>query len=202
MRQKIESKMQQILDCVDRYYSDHGEIPSVRDIAENTGIAITTVHRYLTALKESGQLEYNGRRSIITKRINMESAQYSMPVLGYVRCGPGEEEEEAIIEYIRLPESMIGRGEFFALIAKGESMIDAGIHSGDYVIVRKRNNAEPGDLIVALYDGLNNLKQLAYDDDERRYVLRSCNEDKGSYPDIPFEELTIQGVAVGVYHGF
>ena len=174
----------------------------MRDIAEDTGIAITTVHRYLTALKESGQLEYCGRRSIITKRINMESAQYSMPVLGYVRCGPGEEEEEAIIEYIRLPESMIGRGEFFALIAKGESMIDAGIHPGDYVIVRKQNNAEPGDLIVALYDGLNNLKQLAYDDDERRYVLRSCNEDKEAYPDIPFEELTIQGVAVGVYHGF
>jgi repressor LexA len=202
MRQKSESKMQQILDCVDRYFSDYGEVPSVRDIAEDTGIAITTVHRYLTALKESGQLEYCGRRSIITKRINMESAQYSMPVLGYVRCGPGEEEEEAIIEYIRLPESMIGRGEFFALIAKGESMIDAGIHPGDYVIVRKQNNAEPGDLIVALYDGLNNLKQLAYDDDERRYVLRSCNEDKEAYPDIPFEELTIQGVAVGVYHGF
>ena len=52
MRQKSESKMQQILDCVDRYFSDYGEIPSVRDIAENTGIAITTVHRYLTALKE------------------------------------------------------------------------------------------------------------------------------------------------------
>ena len=200
MRQKSESKMQQILDCVDRYFSDFGEIPSVRDIAENTGIAVTTVHRYLTALKESGELEYSGRRSIITKRINMESAQYSMPVLGYVRCGPGEEEQEEIVEYIRLPESMIGRGEFFALIAKGESMIDAGIHPGDYVIIRKQNTAEPGELIVALYDGLNNLKQLAYDDDERRYVLRSCNEDKEAYPDIPFEELTIQGVAVGVYH--
>ena len=111
-------------------------------------------------------------------------------------------EEETVIEYIRLPESMVGRGEFFALIAKGESMIDAGIHPGDYVIVRKQNHADPGDLIVALYDGLNNLKKLVYDDNERRYVLRSCNEDKEAYPDIPFEELTIQGVAVGVYHGF
>ena len=201
MRKKDENRMQVIQDCIDSYYSAYGEIPTVRDISANTGIAVTTVHRYLTALKESGELEYNGRRSIITKRINMESAQYSMPVLGYVRCGPGEEEEEAVIEYIRLPESMIGRGEFFALIAKGESMIDAGVHPGDYVIIRKQNTAEPGELIVALYDGLNNLKQLAYDDDERRYVLRSCNEDKEAYPDIPFEELTIQGVAVGVYHG-
>ncbi len=202
MRQKKEEWKQQILDCIDRYYSYRGEIPTVRDVAENTGIAVTTVHRYLTALKESGELEYGGRRSIITKRINMESTPISMPVLGYVRSGPGEEEEEAIVEYIRLPESMIGRGEFFALIAKGESMIDAGIHPGDYVIVRKQNDAKPGELIVARYDGLNNLKQLAYDDDDHRYVLRSCNEDKESYPDIPFEELTIQGVAVGVYHGF
>ena len=202
MRKKDENRMQVIRDCIDSYYSAYGEIPTVRDISANTGIAVTTVHRYLTALKESGELEYNGRRSIATKRMSMEQPQHSMPVLGYVRCGPGEEEEETIIEYIRLPESMVGRGEFFALIAKGESMIDAGIYPGDYVIVRKQNNAEPGDLIVALYDGLNNLKMLAYDDDERRYVLRSCNEDKEAYPDIPFEELTIQGVAVGVYHGF
>ena len=202
MRKKDENRMQVIRDCIDSYYSAYGEIPTVRDISANTGIAVTTVHRYLTALKESGELEYNGRRSIATKRMSMEQPQYSMPVLGYVRCGPGEEEEETIIEYIRLPESMIGRGEFFALIAKGESMIDAGIHPGDYVIVRKQNNAEPGELIVALYDGLNNLKQLVYDDNERQYVLRSCNEDKETYPDIPFEELTIQGVAVGVYHGF
>lgn len=202
MRKKDENRMQVIRDCIDSYYNAYGEIPTVRDISANTGIAVTTVHRYLTALKESGELEYNGRRSIATKRMSMEQPQHSMPVLGYVRCGPGEEEEETIIEYIRLPESMIGRGEFFALIAKGESMIDAGIHPGDYVIVRKQNHAEPGELIVALYDGLNNLKQLAYDNDERRYVLRSCNEDKEAYPDIPFEELTIQGVAVGVYHGF
>ena len=202
MRKKDENRMQVIRDCIDSYYNAFGEIPTVRDISANTGIAVTTVHRYLTALKESGELEYNGRRSIATKRMSMEQPLHSMPVLGYVRCGPGEEEEESIIEYIRLPESMIGRGEFFALIAKGESMIDAGIHPGDYVIVRKQNNAEPGELIVALYDGLNNLKQLAYDDDECRYVLRSCNEDKESYPDIPFEELTIQGVAIGVYHGF
>ena len=202
MRKKDENRKQVIRDCIDSYYDAYGEIPTVRDIAANTGIAITTVHRYLTALKESGELEYNGRRSITTKRMSMEQTQYSMPVLGFVRCGPGEEEQEEIVEYIRLPESMIGRGEFFALIAKGESMIDAGVHPGDYVIVRKQNTAEPGELIVALYDGLSNLKMLAYNEDERRYVLRSCNEDKEAYPDIPFEDLTVQGVAVGVYHGF
>ena len=202
MRSLDNSRKQLVLECVDLYYSDHGHIPTVRDIVEYTNLPVSTVHRYLNALKESGELEYNGRRSITTRRMSMEPTQHSMPVLGYVRCGPGEEEQEEIVEYIRLPESMVGRGEFFALIAKGESMIDAGVHPGDYVIVRKQNTANHGDLIVALYDGLSNLKELAYDDSAGRYVLRSCNEDKETYPDIPFEDLSIQGVAVGVYHSF
>ena len=202
MRSLDNNRKQLVRECVDQYYSDYGRIPSVRDIVDYTGLPVSTVHRYLNALKESGELEYNGRRSITTKRMAMEQPQYSMPVLGYVRCGSGEEEQEEIVEYIRLPESMVGRGEFFALIAKGESMIDVGVHPGDYVIVRKQNSADPGELIVALYDSLSNLKQLAYDVGEQRYVLRSCNADKETYPDIPFEDLTIQGVAVGVYHGF
>ena len=69
----------------------------------------------------------------------MESRHASAPVLGYVRCGEGEEETEEVIEYIRLPESLVGTGEFFVLIAKGDSMIDAGVNEGDYVVIRKQN---------------------------------------------------------------
>ena len=60
-------------------------------IAEGTGIALVPVHRYLLSLKESGELEYNGRKSISTKRIDLESRHSSAPVLGYVCCGEGEE---------------------------------------------------------------------------------------------------------------
>ena len=198
MRRKDESKKSVILDFIDEYYNEYNEIPAVRTIAEGTGIALATVHRYLLSLKESGELEYNGRKSISTKRIDLESRHASAPVLGYVRCGEGEEETEEVIEYIRLPESLVGTGEFFVLIAKGDSMVDAGVNEGDYVVIRKQNTASDGDYVVALYEGLNNLKELVVDNG--KYILRSRNEDKETYPDIYPIDLKIQGVAVCVMH--
>ena len=187
-----------IVEYIDQYYSNYRAIPSVRDIAAGTGISVSTVHRCLKDMKENGELEYRGRRSVSTQRIEMEGRHPAMAVLGYVACGEGQEETEEIIEYIRMPESLIGQGEFFALIAKGESMVDAGIHPGDYVVIRKQNTAEVGDIVVALDQGVNNLKVLGYNKKRERYFLCSCNEDRARYRDIYPEELQIQGVAVCV----
>ena len=189
-----------IVQFIDEYYHKYYEIPSVREIAAGTGISVSTVHRCLSAMKENGELEYNGRRSVSTRRMEMEQVAHAMPVLGYVACGEGQEETEQVIEYIRMPESLVGKGEFFALIAKGESMIDAGIHPGDYVMIRKQNTAEIGDIVVALDQGVNNLKVLGFNHNKGAYFLRSCNEDKERYGDIYPEELQIQGVAVCVAH--
>ena len=189
-----------IVQFIDEYYHKYYEIPSVREIAAGTGISVSTVHRCLNAMKENGELEYSGRRSVSTRRMEMEHNHYAMQVLGYVACGEGHEETEEIIEYIRMPESLIGKGEFFALIAKGESMVDAGIHPGDYVVIRKQNTADIGDIVVALDQGVNNLKVLSYDKKRNAYFLRSCNEDKERYADIYPEALQIQGVAVSVTH--
>ena len=189
-----------IVQFIDEYYHKYYEIPSVREIAAGTGISVSTVHRCLSAMKENGELEYSGRRSVSTRRMEMEHNHYAMQVLGYVACGEGQEETEEVIEYIRMPESLIGKGEFFALIAKGESMVDAGIHPGDYVVIRKQNTADIGDIVVALDQGVNNLKVLGYDKKRKTYFLRSCNEDKERYADIYPEALQIQGVAVSVTH--
>jgi repressor LexA len=198
MAKKTPARYTMIYDYVNQYYAENSRYPSVRDIVAGTGIPVSTVHRYLNDMKESGEIEYNGRRSISTSQTEMESPSRYMKVLGYVACGEGQEEEETVIEYIRMPESIVGKGNFFALIAKGESMIDAGIHPGDYVIVRQQKGANDGDFVVALYEGKNNLKQLIKEDG--RYILRSCNEDKETYPDIYPEDLQIQGVAVCVTH--
>ena len=198
MRKRDDSKKLAILEYIDEYYSDYGQTPTVRAISKGTGIAVATVHRYLLALKDSGELDYNGRRSITTERIDREAIHHAAPVLGYVACGEGQEEVEEVIEYVRLPESLVGKGEFFVLIAKGESMINAGIRHGDYVVIRKQSTANIGDYVVALYNGLNNLKKLAYEDG--KYLLRSCNDDKDSYPDIHVNNLQVQGVAVCVMH--
>lgn len=201
MRRQNEDSKNRILDYINKHFDENHTIPSVREISDGTGIAVTTVHRYLCAMKESGELEYNGRRRIGTTRMNKEGSQAALPVLGSVTCGPGDYEEENVIEYIRLPERFVGKGELFALIAKGESMTEIGVFPGDYVVVRKQNTAEIGDIIVALYDdGLNNLKKLCFDDDRKQYYLYSCNPDQKKYPPIYVDELQIQGVAVCTVH--
>ena len=201
MRRKDESKKLQLLEFINSYIGKHSASPSVREISSGTGIHPATVHRYLVAMDEAGEIEYDGK-SIDTAATQKMTPVNCMRVLGRVACGPGDEEQEEVLEYIRMPENLVGKGTFFALIAKGDSMVDAGIHEGDYVIVRQTQTAEIGDIVVALYDNLSNLKVLGYDAEKEQYCLRSCNPDKKKYADIYVTGLQVQGVAVGVYHKF
>ena len=80
-------------------------------------------------------------------------------------------------------------------------MTDIGVFPGDYVIIRKHDTAEIGDIIVALYDGgLNNLKKLCFDEEKEQYYLYSCNKDQKKYAPIYVDELRVQGVAVCTVH--
>ena len=200
MRASLSSRKEQIAEFVRQYYLRHDRLPSERNIVEGTGIPAGSVHRYLNELKESGEFVSDGGRRSTRPETLRYSPKNLLRVLGFVACGPGQEEEERFIEYIHMPECMVGKGECFALIAKGESMIGAGVHPGDYVIVRRQQTARPGDLIIALSDGKNNLKKLALDEENQKYILQSCNPDKEAFPDIIVDELQIQGIAIGVYH--
>ena len=204
MRPKLNERKAVISSYIQKYYLENDRLPSERDIANGTGIPPASVHRFLVEMRESGEISFDGWRSARTKALEHVSPKSILPVLGYVACGPGQEEEEQFIEYIHMPESLIGRGEFFALIAKGESMVDAGVYPDDYVIVRRQQTTENGEMVIALLDGKNNLKKLVKADDG--YILRSMNrEHPEDYPDIIVdkdEELRIQGLAVGVYHDF
>ena len=203
MRASLSARKEQIAEYVRQYYLQHDRLPSERDIVKGTGIPAGSVHRYLVELKESGEFSHDGsRRGARPVELDHVSPKNIMRVLGTVACGPGQEEEERFLEYIHMPECMVGKGECFALIAKGESMTGAGVFPGDYVIVRRQQTARPGDLIIALSEGKNNLKQLALDPERQLYILRSCNPDREAYPDIETAQLEIQGVAVGVFHRF
>ena len=202
MSAKAELKREKIRDYIGVYFKENDDYPTVRDIAAGTGIPFATVHRYLTAMQESGEVEYDGRRSASTTDIRNTSNNNLCRVRGYVACGPGQEEEEQFLEYIRMPESLVGKDDCFALIAKGESMIGAGIYPGDYVIVRPDLEPREGKLIIALSDGKNNLKKLHFDHENHKYVLQSCNPDKETYADIVVDELQVQGIVIGAYHKF
>ena len=75
-----------------------------------------------------------------------------------------------------------------------------GIFPGDYVFVKRQQTANEGDLVIALFDGKNNLKKLGFDPKNKKYILHSCNPDTKTYPDIIVDELQIQGVVKGSYH--
>ena len=204
MRPRLDGRKVLIREFIQQFYLENDKLPSEKDIVIGTGIPSASVHRYLVQMNEDGELTFGGHRSARTEDLEHVSPKKVMPVLGYVACGPGEEEEEQFIEYIHMPECMVGTGDFFALIAKGESMVDAGVKPGDYVIVRRQQTAENGDVVVALLEGKNNLKVFLRDDNQ--VILRSCNKERTEdYPDIIVgedEELRIQGLAVGVYHKF
>ena len=199
MRRRNDTKKVQIVSYINDHVRLHFVTPTVREISMGTGIPHATVHRYLVAMNEAEEIQYDGK-CISTDFTDKLAPTNCVKVLGRVACGPGEEEQEQVLEYIRLPEKFVGAGQFFALIAKGDSMLDAGIHEGDYVIIRQTAEPELGDIVVALYEGKSNLKVLGYDDAKQQYFLRSCNADKIKYGDIYVDDLEVQGVAVGVYH--
>lgn len=118
-----------------------------------------------------------------------------IPVLGRVPCGPVK---EAITENERcfpLPESILDKGNYYILVASGDSMIDIGIDDGDYILVKQQNTANEGDIIVALVDGNTTIKRIHYDILNKKYVLRPENS---KYSEQIFDSLDIQGLAVKI----
>ena len=173
--------------------------PSVNEIAKGVGIAKTTSYRYLVAMNDLGMLRYDGASRTITTRMisKLSESTVPAPVVGAITCGTPEEEEENIQEYVSLPVSLFGKGEFYILKATGDSMVDAGIEDGDLVVIRKQNDAKIGDIIVALNEeGTNTLKTYGgTEPHSNAAMLLYRNREK--YPDkkILVKELIVQGVA-------
>lgn len=183
---------------MNKYFEENLRSPTERDITAGTGIPITSVHRMLGEMSDEGLISFEGRRGLYTDKWDQYDAKKTGQICGYVQCGPGEVEEQENLGYIHLSEKLVGKEEFYVLIAKGDSMTGAGVYPGDYVIIRKQETANYDDIVVALLDGKNNLKK--YVKGEKTPILRSLND---NYEDIIPEaesELQIQGVAIGVYH--
>lgn len=196
MRKKNPELYQAIKTYVERHYEKEGRSPTVREIEAGTGITRPTVQRYLTAMRESGEIEYNGIRGIRTMVMNKTDRETaSVAMVGAVACGTPIYAEENIQEYHRFPVALLGQGNYFMLRAKGESMIDAGISNGDLVLVRQQNTAEPGQIVVALIDDEATLKRFYPEQENHRIRLHPENE---TMEDIYVENCLVQGVAVKV----
>ena len=197
MRIKNPEVMQAICSYVDRYYREKHTTPSTSEIAKGVGISKATSYRYLVAMNENGMLSYDGK-SIITRQISKCTSDYfSAPVVGSIRCGDPELEEENVEEYVSLPKSIFGEGKFYILHARGDSMVDAGIEDGDMIVIRMQESAAVGDIVVALDENNENTLKMygGIDGDTGDIILRYANEKKYPGRRILVKQLKVQGVA-------
>ncbi len=195
MRQKNPKYMKEIEAFVDDFYSKHHKTPSCREIAENTTLQRSAVQKYLTAMNDQGMIKYDGR-TIRTRRMQSYAPDTtSVGVIGTIACGPLAMEEEAVEQYVDLPTSLFGTGDFFILHAAGDSMTGAGIDDGDLVLIRKQEEAHSGDIVVAYVEGEGNtLKRF------KRYGRTVfLHPENPKYTDIPMKDCKIQGVAVWIF---
>ena len=186
---------------IDAYQRQNGYCPTILEMERDLGIPKSTVARYIKHMSEQGVIEVKGRGRISTKSAAAENRQtVSLPILGTVSCGIPKFAEENIEEYVRVPASWLGGGEFFALRADGDSMINAGIDDGDLVIIRRQEYAQPGQIVVALIDNEDATLKRYRPQSDRRFIDLVPENDKFSVRTVDLGEQTliIQGVAVKV----
>ena len=155
----LTTRQQEIWQFLADYVDDHGYPPTVREIGEAVGLASpSTVHAHLANLERAGLLrrdptkpraiELVGRTRTATTG-GRDAATPVLPLVGRIAAGGPLLAEEAIEDQIAVPEPL-GRNADFLLRVHGESMIEAGILDGDIVVVRKQDDARPGEVVVAL----------------------------------------------------
>ena len=198
MRSKDPELMEKISRYIGDYYRKIHRTPTVRAIADGVGLSKSAVYNYLREMNDRGMISYeDGVVADLPKIDKTETGYFSAPLVGSIRCGDPETEEEQVEMYISLPEALFGRGDFYLLRATGDSMVDAGITEGDLIVIKKQPTCEKGDIVVALdQDGQNTLKIYGGVDEENGMaVLKYANEEAYPGERILVSRLVLQGVA-------
>jgi repressor LexA len=194
----LTKRQQEIFDFVKQYVSEHGYPPTVRDIGKAIGLASSsTVHAHLANLEKLGLLRRDPTKpraiEVLKDKARQAVAPAGLPVVGQVAAGQPVLAEENIEEYVPVPGIAGGDDGEFVLRVKGDSMKDAGILEGDFVIVRKQETAGDGDIVVALVGEEATVKRFFREDDHVR--LQPENE---ALEPIRTREAQVLGRVVGL----
>jgi repressor LexA len=152
----ISTRQQEILDYIRDTVADRGYPPSVREIGEAVGLSSpSTVHSHLSTLEATGHLRRDPTKPRAIEVLDEDSPSNirKVPLVGRIAAGSPILAEEDIEEVYPLPTELVGDGPLFMLRVKGESMIDAGILDGDFVVIRRQPDALDGEIVAALIDG-------------------------------------------------
>ncbi|WP_294458471.1 LexA family transcriptional regulator [uncultured Allofournierella sp.] len=193
-----EETMVNIISFINQYFCDKHTISSIGKIAQGVGIPKSTAYRYLVEMDNRGMIEYDGKnRTISTPMIRKFAPASSLGLLvGSTTRRAAQTETEHAREYISLPISLFGKGEFFILEASDDSMVDAGIDPGDLVVVRTDCTAEVGDIVVALTgDNESTLKVFGgVDEETKNAILEYRNQAKYPNQKIFASQRIVRGI--------
>ena len=191
-----------ILAYIEKATLQKGYPPSVREICDATGLKSTsTVHGHLIRLEKKGLLYRDSMKpraiSVPSDHQMYRTEMINVPIVGRVIAGTPILATENIEDYIALPQSMLGEGEHYVLGVRGESMIEAGIMDGDYVVVRKQPTAYNGDIVVAMVEDDATVKRFYRENGHFR-----LQPENPTMEPIIVPEVTILGKVVSLYRIF
>ena len=205
----LNKREKAILKFIEKQINAKGYPPSVREIGKAVDLRSTaTVHGYLRALEEKGYIkkeQQKGRTLKLlkggnNKEIEVEKPLYTgremveVPVIGKITAGEPILAVENVTDTFPIPIDFVGNSESFMLTVRGESMIEAGILDGDYILVKKQNDARNGEIVVALIGEEATVKTFYKEKDHIRLQPENSTMDPIIVPD-----CQILGKVAGVF---
>jgi repressor LexA len=200
----LYKKQKQILEFIEKKIEKYGCAPTLTEIADHMGVSsLATVHEHVSSLEKKGFIKrYAGavRGIELLKNVKDKLSSFvELPILGFIACGTPIETYNDPNATLQVSSSLIKPGDkSFVLQAKGDSMIDDGILSGDYVVVREQKSANNGDIVVAvLSNGFATLKRFYQE--ANRVRLQPANSEMSP---IYVTDLEIRGKVVAIIRQF
>ncbi|MEO6350061.1 MAG: transcriptional repressor LexA [Candidatus Limnocylindrales bacterium] len=204
------ARKQRIVDFIATTVRQRGYPPSVREIAKAVDLASTSaVHHHLQALEREGSLERGASHSRAIRVTPSAAMRNGMtgalmpqavpgarvyPVIGEIAAGGPIEAYQDASETLAVPEAVVGGGDAYVLRVRGDSMIDAHITDGDFVVIRPQQTARDGDIVVAQVEE-NAVTLKRFFKEKNRIRLQPANE---QYPPQFYDSVNIQGKLIGV----
>ena len=203
MKEILTKRQEEILTFIKKYSAEHGYPPAIRDICAGVGLSSpATVFVHVKNLENKGYLKTaNNKFRTIELLVDNEYIEKNedvvkVPLLGKITAGNPITAIEQPDEFFDLPQALIPKnGDCFVLHVSGTSMINKGIYDNDYVIVKRQNNANNGDIVVAMTDEDEVTLKTFYKEKDH---IRLQPENDTMAPLI-FDNITILGKAIGLY---
>jgi len=208
----LTDRQQEILDFIQKESVNNGYAPTIREIGERMGIKSTNgVNDHLKALEKKGYLsrEKDKSRTLrLTRPVDAapirtilpQNTMISIPILGRVAAGEPILAEEQAMGRVQIDSFFLGTTKkVFALKVVGDSMIDDGIHDGDYLFIKKQPVANRGDIVVAMIEGEATCKRYYPEGDRIRFQPANARLKPIYVHKDQFRAVDILGVVVGVY---